>query len=169
MELRKAEEKFLTAISEYLEVHEETLAVAESVTSGLLQSRLSLAKNATMFFQGGVTAYNLGQKVKHLDIDPIVAERCNCVGERIARDMAVNVSRKFNSTWGIAITGYAAPVPALKVKRCFALFAISRAGTVVHEGRLDTNITKALAAQQYYARTLINELATHFLSRSASL
>ena len=118
-----------------------------------------------MFFQGGVTAYNLGQKVKHLDIDPIAAERCNCVGERIARDMAVNVSKDFNSTWGIGITGYAAPVPALKIQRCFALFAISHAGTVVLEGRLDTNIKTALKAQQYFARTLINKLSEHFLSK----
>lgn len=37
----------------------QTVAVAESVTAGLLQVRLSLAENAREFFQGGITAYNV--------------------------------------------------------------------------------------------------------------
>jgi len=159
------EKESLTKISKYLQSQNETVAVAESVTSGLLQSRFSLAKNATMFFHGGLTAYNLGQKVKHLDIDPIVAERCNCVGERIARDMAVNVSKKFNSTWGIGITGYAAPVPALKIRGCFALFAFAHAGSVVLEGRMDTSNKGLLVAQQYFTRTLIRQFSNYLTSK----
>jgi nicotinamide-nucleotide amidase len=43
-----------------------TIAVAESVTSGNIQAVLSLAKDATAFFQGGITVYNIGQKCRHL-------------------------------------------------------------------------------------------------------
>jgi len=165
MNLLITERKSLASISEYLQERNETLAVAESVTSGLLQSRFSLANNATMFFQGGVTAYNLGQKVKHLGIDPIIAERCNCVGERVARDMAINVSKKFNSTWGIGITGYAAPVPALKIRGCFALYAFAYAGTVSHEARVETKVEDPLVVQQYFARIVTREFSNYLLSR----
>ena len=40
----------------------ETIAVAESLTSGHLQVALASAENASEFFQGGITVYNLGQR-----------------------------------------------------------------------------------------------------------
>ena len=51
----------------------QTVAVAESVTSGHLQAALSLGQNARQFYQGGLTAYNLGQKSRHLLVEPIHA------------------------------------------------------------------------------------------------
>src|SRR5688572_3885424 len=102
--------KILSLISEHMVRTEETVAIAESVTAGLIMSNFSTAKNASNFFQGGITAYNLGQKVKHLNIEPIHADAANCVSERIAQQMASEVSKLFCSRWGIAITGYATPV-----------------------------------------------------------
>ena len=89
----------------------ETVAVAESVTSGMLQLALSTADKAIYFFQGGITAYNLGQKTRHLYIDPVNAEACNCVSEKTVTEMAINICRQFTSDWGIAVSGYASPVP----------------------------------------------------------
>lgn len=59
----------------------ETVAVAESVTAGLLQLAFSSADFATKYFQGGITVYNIGQKSRHLLIDPIHAIECNCVSK----------------------------------------------------------------------------------------
>jgi PncC family amidohydrolase len=95
---------------------QQTVAVAESVTSGQLQTFLSLPDHAMDFFQGGITAYNLGQKTKHLNVDPIHAFACNCVSEKIAETMARNVMTQFNSDWGIGITGYASPVPEKNIE-----------------------------------------------------
>jgi nicotinamide-nucleotide amidase len=64
----------------------ESVAFAESVTSGHLQADFSLAANATEFFQGGITTYNLDQKCKHLNIDPIHAEASNCISEKIGAE-----------------------------------------------------------------------------------
>jgi nicotinamide-nucleotide amidase len=127
----------------------------------VIQSRLSLAKDATFFFQGGITTYNLGQKVKHLQIDPILAEKTNCVDEHLVRDMAINVSRLFNSAWGIGVTGYAVPVPALKIKQCFALYAFAYRGDVIFEARIDTKLKGALNVQLYYTSTILKRLAAH--------
>jgi nicotinamide mononucleotide (NMN) deamidase PncC len=75
----------LSLISQYMIRTEETVAIAESATAGLIMSNFSAAKNASFFFQGGITVYNLGQKTRHLNIEPIHADAANCVSERIAQ------------------------------------------------------------------------------------
>ena len=84
-----------------------TLSVAESVTSGHWQAAFSSAKDASKFFQGGITAYNAGQKCRHLNIEPIAALENNCVTEKVACEMAAKVNQLFISDFGISITGYA--------------------------------------------------------------
>ena len=78
----------LRSIRASLLKRKETVSVAESVTSGLLQSAFAAIPDASLFFQGGLTAYNLGQKAKHLAIEPIHAEKVNCVSQQIADQMA---------------------------------------------------------------------------------
>ncbi len=63
--------KKLKKIHDTLARKKETIAVAESVTAGLLQVALAQAENASEFFQGGITVYNLGQKFRHLGVEPI--------------------------------------------------------------------------------------------------
>src|SRR5437764_13461306 len=108
----------------------ETLAVAESVTSGILQTAFATAMDASKFFQGGITAYNLGQKSRHLHINAIHAETCNCVSDRVAIEMAVGVCSLFSSDWGIAVTGYATIDPEVKMEQPFAHFAIAHKGKI---------------------------------------
>ena len=114
----------LQDISRHLAKSGQTIAVAESVTSGDVQSAFSLAKDALQFFQGGITVYNITQKVRHLHVDPIHALSCNCVSNIIAEEMAKNVIKLFTSDWGIGVTGYASPVPEKGVEELFAFMAI---------------------------------------------
>src|SRR5688572_31469658 len=100
-------EEAIENIKAILVDRELTLSVAESVTSGHLQAALSSAKDATKFFQGGITTYNAGQKCRHLNIEPISALENNCVTEKVACEMAAQVSRLFISDVGISSTGYA--------------------------------------------------------------
>jgi nicotinamide-nucleotide amidase len=120
----------INSIKEILLKRKQTLAVAESVTSGHLQAAFSLADGASLFFQGGITAYNLGQKARHLHVDPIVAESCNCVSDKVTEQMALHAAELFSCDWTIAITGYAAPVPEIGVKDLFAFVAFSNKGKV---------------------------------------
>ena len=140
----------LETISSRLTSLHETVATAESVTAGLVTTTMSRAQNATRFLQGGIIVYNLGQKTKHLSVDPIHAEETNCVSAEVAVQMALEVARKFCCHWGIAITGYAAPVPALKIKTCFAYYAIAHNGEIVLSARLDTRLAGQGRVQQYY-------------------
>jgi PncC family amidohydrolase len=136
----------------------ETISAAESVTSGHVQAALSLAENASMFFQGGMTAYNLGQKCLHLHIEPISAESCNCVAEKIAASMALNVCTRFISDYGIGITGYAAPVPEMNINSLFAYYAVAYKGRILLSGKIDCPEQDALKAQIYYTNEVLSEL-----------
>jgi len=128
----------IKSIRDSLVTKGETIAVAESVTSGHLQAALSLAEDARQFYQGGITAYNLGQKSRHLLIEPIHALDCDCVSEQIAEQMALEVTRVFRSTFGLSITGYAAKVPEKGIDRPFAFFSIVRDNKVLVTRRAET-------------------------------
>ena len=148
----------MEAIKDDLIARSETIAVAESVTSGMLQLALTEADNAASFYQGGLTAYNLGQKSRHLLIEPIHALSCNSVSERIARDMALNVCHLFTSDWGVGITGYASPVPESGSK-LFAWYAISCRGYVVTTKKISPKKDEPFKIQQLYVTHLLKDLA----------
>lgn len=100
-----------------------SVAVAESCTAGLMQNALSQATDSMSFFQGGLTVYNIGQKAKHLNVNPIEAESCNAVSKSIAEKMAKEVAQMFNSEIGVAITGYAREVTEQGIDSCYAYVA----------------------------------------------
>ena len=139
--------------------HGETLAVAESVTSGALQCALSLADQAMNFFQGGITAYNLGQKARHLKIDPIHAVACNCISERVATEMAANVCNLYSSQWGIGITGYATKVPEEGVTTLFAYYSLAYRGEPLHGAKLFAKDAPAAEVQQWYVHSVLEDFA----------
>jgi nicotinamide-nucleotide amidase len=86
-----------------------TLAVAESLTCGRLQARVGAISGASEFFLGGVTAYSLAAKVRHLGIDRAEAAAVNAVSARVAEQMARGACVLFGSDLGVATTGYAEP------------------------------------------------------------
>jgi nicotinamide-nucleotide amidase len=86
-----------------------TLAVAESATSGRLQAAIGAISGASRFFLGGITAYTIDQKVRHLGVDRAVAEAVDCVSAGVAEQMAEGACRMFRADVGIATTGYAEP------------------------------------------------------------
>lgn len=144
------------AIKDYMLAEEETVAVAESVTSGLIQASFSTAPDASKFFQGGLTAYNIGQKYRHLLVDPIHAQSCNCVSPRVAEEMAVNICKLFSANWGIAISGYATPEPQADNK-LFAYYAISYKEKVVLNKRITTEKEEGLPAQLDYVQQVLRD------------
>lgn len=144
-------------LAQWLKNGKETIAAAESVTAGLLQFNLSCMPEASLVFNGGITAYNLDQKTKHLKVDPVHAARVNCVSERVAVEMAAEVANVFDATWGIGITGYAAPVPESE-NRLFAYYAIVHRQQLLGSGMLTGKDGTPVALQAYYAHTLLERL-----------
>lgn len=132
-----------------------TLAVAESLTCGHLQASIGAISGASEFFLGGITAYTLDEKVRHLGVDRAAAAAVNCVSDAVARQMARGACALFGSDVGLATTGYAEPSPGAGVASPFAFWAIARrtadngyqlrSGRVVCPGMTRTGVQAAVA------------------------
>jgi nicotinamide-nucleotide amidase len=153
-------------VGQLLIKREETIAVAESVTAGDLQTALSLGKNAMDFFQGGITAYNLGQKTRHLRVDPIHGVACNCVSAKVAQTMAINVAQIFGSDWGIGITGYASPVPEEGIDDLFACFAIAFGDKIVLSKKITAKKDEPAAVRLHYINLVLQALIKTLKTRA---
>jgi PncC family amidohydrolase len=143
-------EEVINRIKEIINRKDETVAVAESVTSGHLQVAFSLAMEASQYFQGGITAYNIGQKTRHLNIEPTYAIEVNCVAEKVSADMAIEVSKKFISDYGVGITGYATIVPQCEKEGLFAYFCVSYKNEIVVSKKLTSKEEGNLKVQLDY-------------------
>jgi len=144
-------------IRDHLIANSQTLAVAESVTAGFLQSAFSMVQKARDYFHGGITTYNLGQKTKHLNVDPIHGIECDCVSETVAITMATNVTKLFAAHWGVAITGYASPMPENDQYDLFAYYAIAAGDKIIRSGKIDApQDDDPVAVREYFTNTLIN-------------
>lgn len=150
----------LLQIRDHLLRMRHTVSVAESVTGGMLQSALAGTPDAMRFFQGGITAYNIGQKCRHLHIEPVHAQESNCVSARVAEEMATGVCAMFRSEWGIGVTGYATPVPESD-NQTFAWFAIAYEGKILETVRLNAPAGDPDALREWYTEKSLDAFAAH--------
>lgn len=163
------DEKIISSIKDVLIADQQTIAVAESVTAGHLQVALASAENASKFFQGGITTYNLGQKSRHLQVEPIHALSCNCVSDKIAGEMALNTNKLFVSDWGISITGYAAPMPECSIHDLFAYYAISFQDKLQVVKKINAANAAPMAVQSFYVNTILNDFHALLEKKRAEL
>ncbi|MFL6113869.1 MAG: CinA family protein [Catenulispora sp.] len=86
-----------------------TLAVAESLTGGLVAAALTAVPGASAVFRGSVTAYATAAKASILGVDADLLARAGAVDAEVARQMAAGVRRLFGADIGLATTGVAGP------------------------------------------------------------
>jgi nicotinamide-nucleotide amidase len=89
----------------------ETVAVAESLTGGLVAAALTEVPGASRAFRGSVTAYATELKRDLLGVDGTLLAERGAVDSDVARGMAAGVRAALGADWGIATTGVAGPDP----------------------------------------------------------
>ena len=94
-----------------LTVRGETLAVAESLTGGLVAAEITAAPGASKAFRGSVTAYATELKHEILGVDDTLLAQRGAVDPQVAAQMAAGVRKALGADWGIATTGVAGPEP----------------------------------------------------------
>lgn len=94
-----------------LTVKGETLAVAESLTGGLVAAELTAVPGASQAFRGSVTAYATELKHQLLDVDATLLDQHGAVDPQVAVQMAEGVRKALGADWGISTTGVAGPDP----------------------------------------------------------
>ena len=88
-----------------------SLAVAESLTGGLLAAGIVAVPGASTVLRGGVLAYATDTKASVLGVDAAWLARYGPVDPRVALMMADGVRRLFETDIGLATTGVAGPGP----------------------------------------------------------
>ncbi|MFF5253231.1 CinA family protein [Streptomyces leeuwenhoekii] len=94
-----------------LTVRGGTLAVAESLTGGLVAAEITAVPGASKVFRGSVTAYATELKHRLLGVDEALLAARGAVDPEVAAQMAVGVRQALGADWGIATTGVAGPDP----------------------------------------------------------
>jgi len=87
----------------------ETLAVAESLTGGLVCSRLTDVPGASDYFDRGVVAYSNAAKQTDLGVSREALDTDGAVSESVAGEMARGIRDTAQTTWGVSTTGIAGP------------------------------------------------------------
>jgi nicotinamide-nucleotide amidase len=96
-------------VLELLAERGQTVAVAESLTGGMVAARLTSVAGASRGFRGSVTSYATDVKRDVLGVDGALLDERGAVDPDVACRMASGVAALLGSEWGIATTGVAGP------------------------------------------------------------
>ena len=104
-------------ILEYCRRSEARLAVAESLTGGLLADAFVRIPGASTVFLGAAVTYDIRAKMSILHVDRALLERTGAVDPEVARQMAVGVAQLYEQpryrgrVFALSTTGVAGPGP----------------------------------------------------------
>lgn len=128
-----------------------SLSVAESITGGLIQDKITNISGSSEYFLGGVVVYSNEAKMRLLDVNKSSLQKFGAVSETVAREMVEGVRKKFGSDIAVSTTGIAGPTGATDTKPVGLVYiGISdKNGTRVKKYQFgnDRNINKARSAQ----------------------
>jgi nicotinamide-nucleotide amidase len=114
----------VAALIESLVSRGQTVAVAESITGGLLCSTLVNPAGASRAVLGGVVAYSSEIKRDVLGVDGALLADRGAVNAEVALAMARGVRERLGANIGIATTGVAGPDSQDGISRGTAFIAI---------------------------------------------
>ncbi len=96
-------------VAEVLLEKKLTIAVAESLTGGLVTSRLTDVPGSSAYLLASFVTYANDAKVRELGVDPDAIAQHGAVSEVVARQMADGARRRAGADLGLATTGVAGP------------------------------------------------------------
>lgn len=138
------------AVVEKLIEKNQTLAVAESCTGGLVAELMTSIPGSSRVFVGGIIAYAAEAKIRQLGVARETIEQHGTVSEETARQMAIGCILRFGSDYAISVTGVAGPDPSEgKPPGTVFVSLADRSGTQVYALQLsgDRDIIRLRAAK----------------------
>jgi nicotinamide-nucleotide amidase len=104
-----ADENLEKVIVNLLRKHNQTLAIAESCTGGLIANRITNVPGASSVFIAGYVCYANQAKIDMLNVDPKLIDEHGAVSEPVARALAEHARARARSKYALATTGVAGP------------------------------------------------------------
>ena len=145
-------------IAAQLKARDQTIAVAESSTGGLIAAALLAVPGASAYFLGGAVAYTRQAKRSLLGLDEAALTEFRPATEPHALLLARGARTRFAASWGLAETGATGPTgnrygdPAGHT--CLAV-----AGNIERAVTLKTGSAERLANMHAFARAALELLA----------
>ena len=147
---------------------EATIAVAESLTGGLVASSLVAVPGTSAVFRGGIVSYQTPVKHTVLDVDAELLAAVGPVDPQVAQAMAERVRALFvvdgvAAAIGLATTGVAGPTdqdghPVGDVFVAVATAETTRVEHLMLTGSRDEIRTQAVAAVLELGREVVTEM-----------
>jgi nicotinamide-nucleotide amidase len=101
----------VAALLDRMAAHGDSVAVAESLTGGLVLAALTDVPGASRVVRGGIVAYATDVKSRLVGVDRDLLERVGAVHPDVAGALAQGVRARFDTTFGVGTTGVAGPDP----------------------------------------------------------
>ncbi|WP_459882906.1 CinA family protein [Halorubrum gandharaense] len=96
-------------VGNLLSDRDETLATAESLTGGLIGSRLTDVPGSSDYFDRGYVTYAYDAKRGELAVSREALDAHGAVSAPVARQMAAGARDRADTDWAVAATGIAGP------------------------------------------------------------
>jgi nicotinamide-nucleotide amidase len=103
------DEELQDAVLALLAAKRKTLAVAESVTGGMVGEMLTSVPGASAWFLGGVVAYDNRIKVEFLGVPQQLLDEHGAVSTQVAEAMAVGCRTRWRTDLAVSTVGVAGP------------------------------------------------------------
>ena len=102
-------ERAARRLGERLDASGETLAVAETVTGGLVGARLSAVPGASAYFDRAYVAYDYDALRTMLGVERETLDEAGAVSAPVARQLARRARDRADADWGVSTVGVAGP------------------------------------------------------------
>ena len=102
-------ESTAAVLGDLLTDRDESLAVAESLTGGLVGSRVTDVPGASAYFDRGFVTYAYDAKREVLGVSRESLDAEGAVSAEVAEEMAAGARDHADTTWAVATTGTAGP------------------------------------------------------------
>lgn len=103
------EESLAEVVVKQLLRSNETLAVAESCTGGIVSNMVTAVPGSSATFLGGIVCYSVTSKQDWLGVPASILRKHGTVSEVTAKYLAERVKEHLASDYGIGVTGVAGP------------------------------------------------------------
>ncbi len=151
-------------IAEHLRSRQETIAISESSTGGLISAALLAMPGASAYYLGGAVVYTRQARFALLGITDDDMKGLRSASEPYAALCARAVREKHGATWGLAETGAAGP-SGNRYGDAAGHCCVAIAGPSSRTLTLETHSTDRHANMRAFALTALQELLVELGSR----
>lgn len=157
------EEDLQHAVLRLLEERRKSLAVAESLTGGLVGDRLASVPGASNWFRGGIIAYDNRVKVEFLGVPQRLLDEKGAVSAEVAEAMAIGCRKRLGTDLAVSTTGVAGPGPLAEDKPAGLVYV----GLAWEGGAATTTVSWLGTRQEVRSRTArlaLNQVRLHLMN-----